>query len=161
MLSCLRFSPRQRGAALVETVVISPLLLFLILLTAEITNAFVDHNTLTKSVRNGARYFASNAMLGTTGSIPPAILDPTTSQIRKDTINLVVFGNTAGTGNPILQGLDAGDVTPGVDFINNNIEVTVDYAYTGLLGGSLPSFGFGPDVNLGMTLQATVTMKAL
>ena len=148
---------RLRGIAMVETVIVTPILLFLILATAEITNAFVDHNTLTKSVRNGARYFASKALSGDTGKI----LNPIPTGISNDTRNLVVFGNTAGTGNPILQGLDVVDVALSADFTNNNVEVTVDYTYTGLLGGSLPSFGFGQDLSLGMTLQATVTMKAL
>jgi Flp pilus assembly protein TadG len=60
---------QQRGAVLAETAVVLPLLIFLVLLTAEITNAFVDHNTLTKAVRNGARHVASNAVLGTTGVV--------------------------------------------------------------------------------------------
>lgn len=155
MPSRMSLMPRQRGAALVETVVVSPLLLFLVLLTAEITNAYVDHNTLTKSVRSGARYLASNAQFGSTGTVQ------ITAQIDANTRNLVVFGNTTGTGSPILRGLGASNVTLSADTVNKNVEVTADYAYTGLLGGSLPSFGFGSDVGLGMTLQASVTMKVL
>jgi Flp pilus assembly protein TadG len=145
---------RQRGAAIVETVVITPLLLFLIMLAAEVTNAFVDHNTLTKSARNGARYLASNGALGTTGLV---VL---TAQVINDTQNLVAFGNTAGTGTPVLPGLVAGDVQV-IDLGSGRLEVTATYAYTGLLGGTLPSFGFGGDPNLSMNLQATVSMRAL
>ena len=145
---------QQQGAALVETVVISPLLLFLVLLTAEVTNAYVDHNTLTKYSRNAARYLSANALAGTTGTIQ---LDP---QLITETRNLAVFGNTAGAGSPILPGLAPGNVQV-TDLGNDHIRVTTTYAYTGLLGGSLPNFGFGPDSSLAFNLQATVVMRGL
>ena len=145
---------RQRGAALVETVVISPLLLFLILLTAEITHAFVDHNTLSKSARHASRYLAANAALGTTGTVM------LTAQVVNDTRNLLVYGNIAGTGNSILPGLVPGNVQV-LDVGTNHVQVTATYAYTGLLGGTLPSLGFCADPGLSMNLQATVTMRAL
>jgi Flp pilus assembly protein TadG len=144
----------QRGAAIVETVVVTPLLLFLVLLTAEITNAFVDHNTLTKYARHGVRYLAANAIQGTTGNI--LLSAPLIDQTR----NLVVFGNTAGGGTPILPGLAVGNVQI-TDIGNDNVQVSATYAYTGLLGGSLPNFGFGPDSSLSMNLQATVAMRGL
>jgi len=145
---------RQLGAVLVETVVVTPLLLFLILLTAEVTNAFVDHNTLSKSVRGAARYLAGVAILGTTGEVT------LTAAKSLETRNLVVFGNTLGTGNAILPGLTVTDVQV-ADLGNNNIQVTADYSYSGLLGGTLPALGFGPDPSVAMTLQASVTMKGL
>lgn len=145
---------RQTGAALVETVVVTPMLLFLILLTAEITNAYVDHNTLTKSARSAARWVASNALVGTTGTVT------LTAGVVNQTRNLAVYGNTAGTGAAILPGLAVGNVQV-LNIGGNNVQVTVTYAYTGLLGGSLPSFGFGADSDLSMNLQATVTMRAL
>lgn len=145
---------RQRGAALVETIVITPLLLFLILLAAEVTNAFVDHNTLTKAVRNGARHLAGTAALGTTGIV---VL---TAEDISDTRNLVVFGNPAGLGSPVLPGLTAGDVQV-IDLGNRRVQVTASFGYSGLLGGTLPNFGFGPDSSLSMNLQASVSMRAL
>jgi Flp pilus assembly protein TadG len=69
MISFPKTQHRQRGAILAETAVVLPLIIFLVVLTAEVTNAFVDHNTLTKAVRNGARHVASNAVLGTTGVV--------------------------------------------------------------------------------------------
>jgi Flp pilus assembly protein TadG len=145
---------RLRGIALVETVIVTPVLLFLMLATAEITNAFVDHNTLTKSVRNGARFLAGKAILGTTGNI---VL---TSEKTLATRRLVVYGNASGSGSPILPGLSIGDVQV-ADLGNNDIEVTATYAYTGILGDTLPALGFGSDIDLGMTLQASVSMKGL
>ena len=82
----------QRGIAIVETVVTLPVILFLVILCAEITNAFVDHNTLTKATRNAVRYLAENAIPGTTGVV----------DLQADTVtetrNLLVYGATAGGG---------------------------------------------------------------
>lgn len=146
---------KLRGVALVETVVVTPILLFLILATAEVTNAFVDHNTLSKSVRNAARYLASNSTLGTTGIVLVTV------KASNETRNLAVYGNTAGTGVPVLSGFAVGDVQIS-DLGNNNVQVTATYPYTGLLGGTLPNFGLGgSSLDLTMNLQATVTMRAL
>jgi Flp pilus assembly protein TadG len=145
---------KQRGAAIVETVVVSPLLLFLVLATAEVTNAFVDHTVLTKSVRAAARHVAGNAILGTTGivQLQPALV--TQAQ------NLVVFGNATGTGTAKLSGLSAANVQV-QDLGNNTIQVTATYTYDGIFGGTIVSLGLGGDISTGSSLSATVTMRAL
>ncbi len=145
---------RQRGAILAETAVVLPLLIFIIILTAEITNAFVDHNTLTKAVRNGARYVASNAVLGTTGVVQ---LQP---QLITEAQNLVVYGNISGGATAIISGLAIGDVQV-LDVGNDNIAVIATHNYSGILGPLLPAFGFGADSSLAHMLSATVTMRAL
>jgi Flp pilus assembly protein TadG len=139
---------------MVETIIVTPLLLFLILVTAEITNAFVEHNRLSKAARIASRYLSSNAALGTTGVV---VL---TADVVTETRNLLVFGNTTGTGTPILNGLTTGSVQV-TDLGNDIVQVTVTYPYTGLLGGSLPSFGIGADPDTGFSLQASVSMRAL
>jgi Flp pilus assembly protein TadG len=154
MIGCRKTKHRQRGAVLAETAVVLPFLLFLILLTAEITNAFVDHNTLTKAVRGSARYVASRAILGTTGVVT------ITAQLVNEAQNLVVYGNVAGNGGPILPGLTVGDVQV-LDVGGNNIQVVASHDYSGILGVTLPSFGYGANPSLTHTLRATVTMRAL
>ena len=145
---------RQRGAILAETAVVLPLLIFLVVLTAEVTNAFVDHNTLTKAVRNGARHVASHAVLGTTGVV---LLQP---QLITEAQNLVVYGSVSGGGAAIISGLAIGDVQV-QDLGGDNIAVIASHSYSGILGPILPSFGFGADSSLTHTLSATVTMRAL
>lgn len=145
---------RQRGAVMVEAVIVSPLLLFLILATAEITNAFVQHTVLTKAVRASARHVAGNAILGTTGVVQ---LTPT---LLTEAQNLVVYGNATGAGVAKLSGLTPGDVMV-QDLGNNTIQVTATYDYNGIFGGTLLSFGLGDDVSLDRALSATVTMRAL
>jgi Flp pilus assembly protein TadG len=150
----MNLKKNQRGIAIVETVVTLPVILFLVLLCAEITNAFVDHNTLTKATRNAVRYLAENAIPGTTGVV----------DLQADTVtatrNLLVYGATAGGGTPILPGLAAGNVQV-TDAGNNVVQVSVVYAYSGILGNSLPSLGFGADSNLAINLRATASMRAL
>jgi Flp pilus assembly protein TadG len=154
MLGNTVIANKQRGAAMVETTIVAPLLLFLVLLTAEVTNAFVDHNTLSKATRNGARYLAANAALGTTGIV---VLRP---EVLTATRNLVVYGNVAGSGNAVLDGLTTANVQI-LDLGGNNVQLTTSYAYSGLLGGTLPNFGYGSDTGLVMNLQATVSMRTL
>jgi len=57
-------------------------------------------------------------------------------------------------------GLNTGNVQV-QDLGNSVIQVTVTYPYSGLLGGNLPSFGFGANADTGFNLQATVSMRAL
>lgn len=154
MRRTLKTAHRQRGVAMVETIIVTPLLLFLILVTAEITNAFAEHNRLSKAARIAARYLSANAALGTTGVV---VL---TADVVTETRNLLVFGNTTGAGTPLLNGLTTGSVQV-IDLGNDVVQVTVTYPYNGLLGGSLPSFGIGPDADTGFSLQASVAMRAL
>ena len=144
----------QAGIAIVETVIVSPLLLFLLLLGAEVTNAWIEHNTLTKAARIAVRHLASEALNGTTGVV---YLAP---GLVAETRNLVVFGNAAGTGSPVLQGLTVANVQV-LDLGATNIQVNVSYAYTGILGDTLPNFGIGADSNLALNLRASVSMRAL
>jgi Flp pilus assembly protein TadG len=144
----------QRGIAIVETIVTLPVILFLVLLCAEITNAFVDHNTLNKATRNAVRYLAEHAIPGTTG-----VVDLQAGTIA-ETRNLLVYGTASGGGTPILPGLAAGSVQV-TDTGNNVVRVSVTYTYSGILGNSLPSFSFGAESNLAINLRATASMRAL
>jgi len=144
----------QRGAVLVEMALVTPILLAMMLLTAELARAFIDHNTLTKAVRNGARYVAANAYQGTTGVVTVG------AALSAETRNLVVYGNTAGLGTPVLAGLSAADITV-TDIGADNIRVTGAHTITGILGPVLRSFSGGPNISMVHNLQATVTMRAL
>lgn len=150
----MKLEKNQRGIAIVETMVTLPFILFLVILCAEITNAFVDHNTLTKATRNAVRYLAENAIPGTTGVVN---LQP---DVVTETRNLLVYGKATGGGTPVLPGLAVGNVQV-IDSGNNNVQVSVTYAYGGILGNSLPTFGFGANSNLAMNLRATASMRAL
>ena len=154
MRAAARFGRRQRGAVLAEMAIVTPILVFMVLATTEVSRAFIDHNTLTKAVRNGARHMASYGLQGTTGVVTIS------GALRSEAENLVVYGNIAGGGTPVLPGLTAGDVSI-TDLGGNDIEVSATHTINGLLGPVLRSFFGGSDIPMIFTLEATVRMRAL
>jgi len=144
---------RQRGLAVVEAAITLPFLLFVMFAATEFTFAFVQHTTLTKAARDAARYVAEEAIDGT-------LTMNLTTAIQDDARRLLVYGNKAGTGTPLVSGLDVNDVSV-TDVGSENIEVSVTYPYTGILGSVLPGFGYGSDISLLFSMSATVTMRAL
>ena len=144
----------QRCAVLAEMALVTPILLFMMLATAEVTRMFIDHNTLTKSVRNGVRYLCANSLFGTTGTVFIS------SALQTETRNLVVFGNSSGAGSPVLPGLATTDIMI-IDAGTNNVTVTASYNVGGMLGPILRSFHGGADIPMAFTLEASATMRSL
>jgi len=145
--------PRQsRGVAAVEFVIAVPVLLFVMLAAAEIGRAFVHYDTLSYSVRSGARYATENVIKGTSGAIDVASVAAATS-------NLVVYGKPSAGTTPCLPGFAPGDVT-----VRNagggNVEVIGEYDYHPLLGIVLPGFGGTGPTSI-FTMRVATTMKAI
>ena len=86
----------QRGQSLLEFAVVLPLLLLLGLGVVEFSRAYFQYNTLSKAVREGARYMSDHAY------------DPI--EIAKAQ-NITVYGNREGTGSPCLPGLAVGNIS--------------------------------------------------
>jgi len=86
----------ERGIQLVELAIVIPIFVMLFAATAEFGRYFYEYTTLAKASRAGARYLA-------TASVKAA--EDTTAK------NIVVFGNSAGTGSPILSGMTVANVT--------------------------------------------------
>ena len=158
---------RERGIAATEFAIALPLLLFLMLATAEIgKDVLSQYDTLTKAVRDGARYCASVASSGTTsvvsisnctaagggtgGTLAPAECHPEL---------LVVTGNTLGVGSAVLLGLAAGNVTV-ADAGGGYVQISATYTYQPVLG-TLPTFGLTAPITLAIPLNAAVVMRAL
>lgn len=147
--------PRERGLAAVEFAILLPLVLLIMLATAELGRALYQYNTLTKAVRDGARYLSGVAISGSAGVIN---LDGTKVPYTK---NLVVYGNTAGTGTPLLPGLSPGNITiadPPPDPLH--VRVQAVYPYQSIFA-TLPGFGLMSDIGTAWTLTAATTMRAL
>ena len=153
---CHRPAPTraQRGVATIEFAICVPVLLLLMLSTAEIGRLLFQYNTLAKAVRDGARYAVNNAASDGTRRVNLS------AQRINETINLVRTGNIAGTGTRLLPGTPvAVTVTP--NNLTGFVTVSATYAYVPMLG-SIPTFGFGNGpINLSMNLPATVVMRAL
>ena len=86
----------ERGVQLVELAIVLPLFVILFAATAEFGRYFYEYTTLSKAARLGARYLVTEKV------------DCVNAGIAR---NLVVYGNTAGTGSPILPGLLTSHVT--------------------------------------------------
>lgn len=144
----------QRGTAIVEFTIALPFLLLLLGATAEIGRMLSQYDTLNKAVRDGARYLAANALLGTTGVVS------INSAVQTATVNLVLTGNAAGTGSALLPNLTAGNVTV-ASVGNGYVSVSAAYTYVPMLGAQLPTFGLMAPINTSVTLNATVVMRPL
>jgi len=150
------WGPRgSRGVAVVEFAITAPLLIFVMLATAEVGRAFVHYDTLSYSIRNSARFVTEHAINGTTGVVE--ISGAVVSQAR----NLAVYGNVAGTGGAKLPNFQTSQITV-IDAGNDNIRVTAAYPYQPMLGAVLPTFGFGSgSIPMGFTMRIAVTMRAI
>lgn len=87
----------QHGAALVELALIIPMLLLLTLVTTEFGRAMYEYNAVVKSTRDAVRYLS--------------VQTPNTHVTEAR--NLIVYGNTAGTGTPLARGLSLSNVPAG------------------------------------------------
>ena len=139
----LRGPRLSRGLAAVEFVIAVPVLLLVALAVAELGRAFVQYDTLSYSVRNGVRFLSENAVAG-------GVVDVSGAEMQAQ--NLVVYGNVAGTGDPVLPGFAVGEVEV-VPAGNNRIEVRATYDYQPLIGMAvLPTL---------LTMRVVVTMRAI
>jgi Flp pilus assembly protein TadG len=147
---------RCRGLATIEFAICAPLLFLLLLATAEMGRFLYQYNTLVKAVRDGARYAAAHTSDNNTTRIVSI-----STQLRDQTRNLVVTGNVAGSGTPLLPRLTPQQVTveaTGAGFIRVAVS---NFTFTPVLGSTLPTIGFGDSISLTMPLAATVQMRAL
>ena len=139
---------------MVEFVVGAPMLLLLLYGVTEIGRAFVQFNMLVDAARDADRYLASHALLGASGVVN---ISATTSGATK---NLVVYGNAAGAGTPILPQLSTSQVTIGSD-ASSDVSVSVAYPYQSLFGGSIPNFFNSGSTRTAMTMNVYTSMRAL
>ena len=140
---------------------VTPALLVLMLVAAEFTRVFYEYNTLTKSVRDAARFLVD-------GAINPATR---TYEIPASRVtmakNLAVTGELTG-GTPLLEGLSVDDIKIDTGVLHGaaplereHVEVTADYTFEPL-SPVIDGMGFlSGDVGLNFTLRASSTMRAL
>jgi Flp pilus assembly protein TadG len=146
---CLRlFRADERGTQLVELAIVLPLLLMLLGATAEFGRFMYTYSTLAKATRAGARYIVSQ---------PPGTGATATK-------NLVVYGNTAGTGSPVVTGLDATKVTVTPTLAANGTTDTVTVRITSYI--YQPIFDLGkltnkPALSLAVNVSPSSTMRQL
>ena len=116
--SLARFARDERGVQLIELALVIPTFVLLFAVTAEFGRYFYEYSTLAKASRIGARYMAG------------ACLKPSEEANAK---NLVVYGNVAGTGSPVIAGLTPSKIT-----ITRQV-------------GGVPTAGFPETITVGVT----------
>lgn len=147
-----RFRRDEQGIQLLETAIVIPILLVMFAGVAEFGRYFYEYNTLAKASRLGARYLASRSVTSETNDY---------AAIAK---NIVVYGNAAGTGSPILDGLGPENVSVtyqgGPAGIPDTVTVSIiDYPHEPIfdLGGLL----MNDDLSLAVNVAPSVTMRYL
>ncbi len=144
----------QRGIAVIEFALILPVLMVLLLATAEFGRAFYQYNTLTKAIRDGARHLSDNSLNGA-GVIE---LGGTTSTAVK---NLIVFGNSAGSGDALLEGFSTSDIMI-TTIDSKHLKVSASFSYTPIIAAGIPSFGTDSTTwDTNYIFQSSTTVRAL
>lgn len=146
-----RFRRDEQGVQLLEIAIVIPILLVMFAGIAEFGRYFYEYTTLAKASRLGARYLASKSV---------------NSEIDYKAIakNIVVYGNAAGTGSAILDGLTPEKVIityeGGVSGMPERVTVTIDgYVHDPLfdLGALLKN----DTLSLAIEVKPRVTMRYL
>ena len=148
------FTRDEHGIQLVELAIVLPILMILFGATAEFGRFFYEYTTLSKAARGGARYLVTGANC---------------AAVDTQAKNLVVYGNTEGTGDPVIKGLTIDNIEIVRKDINGaeqvggvpltvTVQVT-DFKYE-------PMFGLGKMINsksfdLNIDLAPAATMRYL
>ena len=144
----------ERGVQLAELAIVLPIFILLFAATAEFGRYFYEYTTLAKAARNGARYLVTAKVDCNAG---------------EDAKKLVVYGNTAGTGSPLLEGLEVSQVsvTPNdadCEGVPQGVPATVKVEITGFkhksifnMAGLLNNSNYSLNINV----KPSVTMRYL
>ena len=145
---------KQQGIASIEFAIAVPLCLFLFLAVSEFGRAIWHYNTLTRTVRDVARYAAGNALVGQSQVV----------RIDEQLVNAVgqlgAFGTPGASTGPLLPGLTPANFTL-TDEGGGVISVTATYPYQPLLGAVLPQVMQSGEITTAFTMRAQVTMRAI
>lgn len=136
----------QSGVALVEFALILPMLLVMTFITTEFGRALYQYNAITKSVRDAARYLS--------------LQTPGTHQV--EAANLIVHGNTAGTGPVLARGLTASHVlAPVWETVGTNPSINaVTVRVSGYQFQSMFATAFGHTFGTYTFSDITATMRS-
>jgi Flp pilus assembly protein TadG len=147
-----RFRSDEQGVQLLELAIVLPIMLLLFAAVAEFGRYFYEYSTAAKAARVGARYLASKSVTSTK------------ADWKTNAKNMVVFGNTAGTGDPILPRMSVANVDVqylgGTTGIPDTVKVSIiNYEHESLfdIGGFLKN----PDLSLNVDVKPSVTMRYL
>lgn len=134
-----RFRSDERGVQLLEVAIVIPILLLLFASVAEFGRYFYEYTTAAKGARVGARYLISKSV--------------SAGNHIAEAKNLVVYGNIAGTGTPILPGMTTANVD--IQYVGGTAGVP------DLVKVSIISYPHQPIFDLGKLLNNTAVSTAV
>jgi Flp pilus assembly protein TadG len=105
----------ESGSTLLEFTFVAVTFFMMLLAITSGANLYFTHNALVEATRRGARFAATQAAsnpAGTTTGCTVTNLGPSVTAIR----NYAVYGNSAGTGSPLVAGLQPANVN--VEYCN-------------------------------------------
>lgn len=147
-----RFRRDEQGVQLLELAIVLPIMMMMFASLAEFGRYFYEYSTAAKGARLGARYLASKSATSNANDW---------EVIAK---NIVVYGNAAGDGDPILPGLTTANVdveySGGTAGVPELVKVSIiNYQHESLfdLGALLNS----PSLSLNVDVKPSVTMRYL
>jgi len=144
-----RLARDESGVQLVELAIVLPVFLLLFAAIAEFSCYFYEYTTLAKATRVGARYLATAAVK---------------SAEDTNAKNIIVFGNAAGTGTPILTGLATSNVTINRKGGTSTLPETVSVQIIGFKHQPILDLGKLmkiPTLSMNVDVKPTVTMRYL
>ena len=151
-----RFRRDELGVQLVEIAIVVPILLMLFAAVGEFGRYFYEYTTLAKAARVGGRFMAAKS------------IDSVGTNWVAQTKNLVVYGNTAGSGTPVLPGLSTSNVdvtfAGGTYNAGNGVPTTVTVTFHGYK--HQPVFDLGKlikskKLSLNVDIKPSITMRYL
>jgi len=149
---------KQKGAAIVETTIVLPIMILLFLAICELGRAFYTYNTLNKTMQNGARHLASTTWFVPSSSANLDYSAPDGNAYQAT--NLILYGNVNPQSDAVVDGFNAGDITFSIP-TPGFVQVDISYSYIPVIGPVLYTFGFGSNVNLNFTMNSSITVPVL
>ena len=134
------FRRDDSGLQLVELAIALPVLIVLFAGVAEFGRYFETYTTLAKGSRVAARYLATARTNG--------LDDPAAK-------NLVVYGNLAGTGNPIVNGLTVNNVS----VTRRNAAGSVTTGFPATVTIEITNFKHTPVFDLGKLMNSSLSLN--
>ena len=135
----------ERGATLLEFTFVAVTFFTMLLAITSGANFYFTQNALVEATRRGARFAATQAASSTAGEVTGCPLlnsGPSLDAIR----NYAVYGNTAGTGSPLVGNLQPSNIN-------------VEYCNFGVGNGSVTVYITGFDYSIVIPfISRTITL---
>ena len=132
---------------MIEFAVVASVFFMMLLAICAGSNLYFTHNALVEATRRGARFAATQAAkspAGATTACPLTNAGPSLTAIR----NYTIYGNAAGTGSPLVNGLLPSNV---------NVEYCSFGVGTGSVSVSITGYTYNfviPGINRQITMPA-------